>query len=146
MSFCLSRHLSPELQGIPWFLSYWVLLTFKYFLLRGQGARGRKEQIKTNQNKSPSPKEGGAPTLHSHTKRSPLKVATWQETARLNSPPPSRSSVPFLVNAKQRWVAPLSSRSETKGLPERKKDGQWEWAPYILGPGGQASLRPGPIS
>lgn len=39
-----------------------------------------------------------------------------------------------------------SSPGWTEGLPERaEEDGKWEWASFILGPGGQAPLRPGPI-
>lgn len=59
MSFCPPRRLVPEFRGIPRLLSYWFLLTFKYFLLweRGRGAKARKEQIKVSQHKPPSPKE-----------------------------------------------------------------------------------------
>lgn len=44
-------------------------------------------------------------------------------------------------------MVPLSSSpGRTKGPPERQEeDGQWKWAPFILSPGGQAPLRPGPI-
>lgn len=69
MSFCPPRHLVPELRGIPRLLSYWFLLTFKFFLLRdrGRGAKVRKEQIKTNQNKLPLPEKKLISIHHWHT-------------------------------------------------------------------------------
>ena len=81
MSFCPPGLLVPELRGIPRLLSYRFLLTLKYFLLRerGRGAKVRKEQIKTHQNKLPLPQRKLTSTHHGHTNGSPLDFITLLE-------------------------------------------------------------------
>lgn len=97
MSFCPPRHLVPGLWGIPRLLSYWFLLTFKFFLLRerGRGTKVRKEQIKTNQNKLPLPERKltsiHPPLAHKSVRRPQNRVTLLErqpDRTELLLPPP----------------------------------------------------------